>query len=123
MKRLTRFLSLLIFVWPVFAFGQFTISPNEFPVAGLKIGKGFGVAATSILGTTGGPQYFDLSGVVPLYHDSLIYYDANLTPWAAQHPGAQMCWVEPAGGITWIWYYTSTANAFRSEERRVGKEC
>lgn len=91
---------------------QFTISSNEFPLAGYEAGKAFTSAPTAALGTSGGPQFFDLFSVVPLYHDSVRYYDPAQTPWGIYHPGSAACSAELLGDTWWIWYYQSDGNAF-----------
>jgi hypothetical protein len=97
--------------WSV-SIGQITIDNGNFPVAGLKVGRGYAIASTSVLGTNGGPQFFDFRGITPLYHDSVIYYNAAATPWASFHPGAGICNVEPVNNLIYVYYYTADANSF-----------
>ncbi len=91
---------------------QITLNSGNFPVAGLKIGRGYAFAPATAMGSTGGPQFFDFTGITPLYHDSVFYYNAALTPWASFHPGASVCNVESANNVIYIYYFTADANAF-----------
>ncbi|MFH0867117.1 MAG: T9SS type A sorting domain-containing protein [Bacteroidota bacterium] len=91
---------------------QITLNSGNFPVAGLKVGRGYAIAPASVLGTTGGPQFFDFTGITPMYHDSVTYYNAASTPWASFHPGASVCNVEPVNNLVYVYYYTADANAF-----------
>lgn len=92
--------------------GQIAIDNGNFPVAGLKVGRGYAFAPTTVLGTTGGPQFFNFTGISPMYHDSVIYYNAASTPWASFHPGTTVCNVEPVNNMVYVYYYTADANAF-----------
>lgn len=111
-----RSLLLAVFLTAFFftsSISQITISSDNFPVGGLNVGRGYAFGSNANLGTTGGPQFFDFTGIVPLYHDSINYYDALLTPWTSFHPGASVCNAESANNVTYVYYYTSDANTFR----------
>ena len=92
--------------------GQITLNSNNFPVAGLKVGRGYCLSTQSALGTTGGPQFFDFTGITPIYHDTVFYYDAVMTPWASYHPGASVCNIELVNNMAYVYYYTANANTF-----------
>jgi PKD repeat protein len=96
----------------VVAFGQITLNSNNFPVGGLLISRGYVAAPTSILGIAGPNQFYDFTNITPLMHDSIKYYAAAQTPWASQHPGTTTVYDEKMGTFHYVYYCTSTANAF-----------
>lgn len=94
------------------AYPQITLNSNNFPVGGLLISRGYVVAATNILGNAGPNQFYDFTNIIPVMHDSVKYYTASQTPWASQHPGATTVYAEKTGSFHYVYYCTSTANAF-----------
>jgi hypothetical protein len=114
MIRILRIcISLFIFLSATgFAGGQITLNNSNFPVAGLNLGRGYGYSLTNVLGSAGGNQFYDFTNISPLYHDSVIYYNAAATPWAGFHPGTSVCDVQLINGINYVYYYTATASAF-----------
>lgn len=112
MKRTFWLCILTMLIFENFGVAQITLNSNNFPVAGFKAGRGYAATLPTAIGTAGGSQFFDLTEITPVWHDSVKYYSAAQTPWGAQHPGTTVCNVEPMGDLTYIYFYTEAATAF-----------
>jgi hypothetical protein len=103
---------LIVFaITPVF--GQITLNSNNFPVGGLNINRGYSLATATALGSPGSNQFYDFTGIVPVFHDTIKYYHASQTPWGAFHPGATIASAISGNGLTTVDYYSSSSTAFR----------
>ncbi len=112
MKHRQIFLFALLIFFTTHAYSQFTINSNNFPVGGLRIGRGYIVVNTGGAGNAGPNQYYDFTGIIPAMHDSIKYLPASQTPWASYHPGATVVNAETSGNITYVYYCTPTASAY-----------
>lgn len=104
----------LIFVaigLPVFS--QITLNSNNFPVGGLMVNRGYCFSSGTVLGSPGGNQFYDFTSIIPVYHDTIKYYPAAQTPWAAFHPGAGVATATSANGLITVDYFTASGTAYR----------
>lgn len=101
-----------IFIGDTLVSAQITLNNNNFPVGGLMISRGYAVSSANVCGNPGANQFYDFSSIKPVIHDTIKYYDASLTPWAALHPGAGVATAEFGKGIVTVNYFTSSPATF-----------
>lgn len=111
MNRKLLLLYIFIFCVSQGVFSQITLNSNNFPVAGLMLGRGLVISFVNVLGNAGSDQFYDFTNVTPVLHDSVKYYNASQTPWASFHPGATIANAEEYGNNTYVYYYTPGVTA------------
>lgn len=111
MNRKLLFLYISILCVSQGVFSQITLNSNNFPVAGLMLGRGYVISSVNVLGNAGPNQFYDFTNVTPVLHDSVKYYNASQTPWASFHPGATIANAEENGNITYVYYYSPGVTA------------
>ena len=114
MTKKLRFVVSLAFLATAFlpAHGQITLNSSSFPIPGLKVGHAWAYTLASAGGGSGPSQVYDFSNISPLYHDSVHYFPASVTPWYSYHPGTQVVLVENADNLTYVYYCKLTPHAY-----------
>ena len=104
-------LLLLALLLSLGATAQFTISNTEFPQAmqAWEQYRYYAVFPLIFAGPAGPNQTYNFTSVGIYALDTLSYVDADSTPFAAQHPNAQLATV---AGSNVFYYFSQSANAF-----------
>lgn len=89
---------------------QITLDSSDFPVPGLVLNR-YNGWQWGFAGVAGPAETYDFSNVNFPSGDTLNFENALATPFAAQHPGAEIA-LRQEGGQTWITYYGSDSSAF-----------
>lgn len=107
-----------LFVWWIFSFYNFqlfsqpSLNKNEFPLPGTQYIRWSGWGINLTPGASGANQFYDFSGATVSNSDTINYLPAASTSFAANHPGASVAVLQPAGDINILWYYSSDTIAF-----------
>lgn len=104
----------------IVAQAQITLDQNDFPYGGLSLPRYFAWTWQDSIGNPGAGQAYDFSHLVIAGADTINYFNANSTPFAAQHPGANVATVAIEDALTYRYFVSSNLAFWQNGQTIVG---
>ncbi len=92
-------------------YAQYTISNNEFPVAGTNYQHSIAVTSSDTIVNAGPNRSFVFNNLNQITNDTLSYYDPALTGFGPMHPSATVASITSETILSY-WFYDGDGNAF-----------